>query len=389
MQISYHSGYIFKLSSWELVIIPSLFFQYTRMNTLFLYCRAGFENECAAEITEKATQYGVNGYCKAKPQSGYVVFTAIEPANIDDLHQQLPLAQLIFCRQWFAILGLRNDLPVADRISALVELVQNAPTQSAKVIIDTPDTNVNKQLSPLCRQLTPFLEKQLRKRNSGTKPQSSITLHVCFLSTHAAYAGYALNDNSEPWPMGVPRLKFPRQAPSRSTLKLEEALLRLLTAQDRDQLLKPGMRAVDLGAAPGGWTWQLVSRKLHVIAVDNGDMHPSLLDSGLVEHIRADGFRYPPPQAVDWMVCDIIDRPQRVIERAAQWLTAGWCKQTVFNLKLPMKQRYHHTKSCLDYLADQLERHNIAYRMACKQLYHDREEVTVFVRVLNDACAVS
>jgi 23S rRNA (uridine2552-2'-O)-methyltransferase len=41
---------------------------------------------------------------------------------------------------------------------------------------------------------------------------------------------------------------------SRAAFKLEELL-------ERDDLLKPGMRVVDLGAAPGGWS-QLVQRRL-------------------------------------------------------------------------------------------------------------------------------
>ncbi|KGI78115.1 23S rRNA (uridine(2552)-2'-O)-methyltransferase RlmE [Oleiagrimonas soli] len=51
---------------------------------------------------------------------------------------------------------------------------------------------------------------------------------------------------------------------SRAAFKLEELL-------DRDQLLKPGMHVVDLGAAPGGWS-QLVQRRLgdsgRIIALD-------------------------------------------------------------------------------------------------------------------------
>ncbi|GAB3037507.1 MULTISPECIES: 23S rRNA (uridine(2552)-2'-O)-methyltransferase RlmE [Oleiagrimonas] len=51
---------------------------------------------------------------------------------------------------------------------------------------------------------------------------------------------------------------------SRAAFKLEELI-------DRDQLLKPGMHVVDLGAAPGGWS-QLVQRRLgdsgRIIALD-------------------------------------------------------------------------------------------------------------------------
>jgi len=352
------------------------------MNALFLYCRAGFENDCAAEIIAQAARHDISGYCKAKSGSGYVIFSVSDNSPIATLFHQLSIVELIFCRQWFVIQDMRNDLPAGDRISPLLEIVRLIPHRIDRIMVDTTDTNEGKQLSPLCRKLSPLIAKQLKLSGdtTGVKNEISATLHICFLSTHAAYVGYSTADNAEPWLMGVPRLKFPHNAPSRSTLKLEEALLRLLTENEKQQLLKSGMRAVDLGAAPGGWTWILVKRHMYVTAVDNGSMQATLLETGLVEHIRADGFTYQPDQPVEWLVCDIIDRPQRVIERMAIWLISGWCKQAIFNLKLPMKQRYQHTVEYLRYLEDQLEQHKLTYRLTCKQLYHDREEVTVFVR---------
>ena len=57
---------------------------------------------------------------------------------------------------------------------------------------------------------------------------------------------------------------------SRAAYKLEELL-------ERDQLLKPGMTIVDLGAAPGGWS-QLARKQLgdrgRVVALDILDMPP-------------------------------------------------------------------------------------------------------------------
>jgi 23S rRNA (cytidine2498-2'-O)-methyltransferase len=41
-------------------------------------------------------------------------------------------------------------------------------------------------------------------------------------------------------------------------------------------------------------------------------MDPALIETGLVEHVRADGFRYQPRFPVGWMVCDIVDQPKRV-----------------------------------------------------------------------------
>ena len=150
----------------------------------------------------------------------------------------------------------------------------------------------------------------------------------------------------------------------------------LLDESERAQLLKPGMTAVDLGAAPGGWTYQLVSRSIRVTAVDNGAIDQRLMDSGLVEHRREDGLRFRPRKIVDWLVCDMVERPSRIAALVAEWLNDRHARAAVFNLKLPMKKRWQETQQCLDTLADTLgERWSIR----AKQLYHDREEITVAV----------
>ncbi len=49
------------------------------------------------------------------------------------------------------------------------------------------------------------------------------------------------------------------------------AVYKLKEIQDKDQLLKPGMRVVDLGAAPGGWSQyagDLIGDTGHVVALD-------------------------------------------------------------------------------------------------------------------------
>ncbi|MFX8098641.1 SAM-dependent methyltransferase, partial [Acinetobacter baumannii] len=82
--------------------------------------------------------------------------------------------------------------------------------------------------------------------------------------------------DSAPWPLGVPRLRLHPDAPSRSALKLEEAFLTLLDDRERERLRRPGMRAADRGAAPGGWTWVLLRHGLRVYAIDNGPLRAHL-----------------------------------------------------------------------------------------------------------------
>ncbi|MEN8166807.1 MAG: 23S rRNA (uridine(2552)-2'-O)-methyltransferase RlmE [Pseudomonadota bacterium] len=71
------------------------------------------------------------------------------------------------------------------------------------------------------------------------------------------------------------------------------AVFKLLEIQEKDRILKPGMRVVDLGAAPGGWSQvvrNLVGEKGQVIALDLLEMEPI---AG-VTHIQGD-FREPGP----------------------------------------------------------------------------------------------
>jgi 23S rRNA (cytidine2498-2'-O)-methyltransferase len=199
-------------------------------------------------------------------------------------------------------------------------------------------------------------------------------LHVCFLDGNHAFLASSDPRDSSPWPLGIPRLRVHADAPSRSALKLEEAFQVLLGDSERQRLLQPDMRAADLGAAPGGWTWVLTRQGLRVTAIDNGPLRPHVLEGGRVEHLRADGFIWQPPQPLDWMVCDMVEQPRRVAERMATWIREGWCRHTIFNLKLPMKKRWQETRLCLDLFAGQAQR---PMAVRARQLFHDREEITV------------
>ena len=145
--------------------------------------------------------------------------------------------------------------------------------------------------------------------------------------------------------MGIPRLRMPGGAPSRSTLKLAEAIVTFLGDRE-SELLRPGMRAVDLGAAPGGWTWQLAYRGLRVTAIDNGPLKGAVRDDPLVTYLRADGLTYLPKRPVDWMTCDIVEQPARIAMLVARWIGEGHARHAIFNLKLPMKKRFEETMRC-------------------------------------------
>jgi 23S rRNA (cytidine2498-2'-O)-methyltransferase len=205
---------------------------------------------------------------------------------------------------------------------------------------------------------------------------SKAGMHFFFVGSTAVFPALTLAGNASPWPMGIPRLKLSRAAPSRSSLKLEEALLTFLTTSERAKRIRPGLRVVDLGAAPGGWSWVMAERGLKVVAVDNGALAPALLNCNGVLHLREDGLHYRPPKPVDWLLCDIVEQPRRIAELAATWCAEGWCREAIFNLKLPMKKRLEEIIRCRALIETACDAAGIDHSLSFKQLYHDRLEVT-------------
>ncbi|MND35762.1 Ribosomal RNA large subunit methyltransferase M [compost metagenome] len=349
------------------------------MNTLLLHCRPGFEGEVCAEMSEHAARLDVAGYAKAKPQSACAEFICTEPGGAERMMRKLRFGQLIFPRQWAR--GDYVDLPETDRIGVLLEALAGYPV-CGSLWLEVLDTNEGKELSTFCRKFEKPLRAALAKAGRLKDDPQLPRLLLTFRSGREAFVGLAEPNNSALWPMGIPRLKFPREAPSRSTLKLEEAWHHFIPRADWDKRLAPGMTAVDLGAAPGGWTWQLVQREIKVTAVDNGPMAENLMYSGFVEHQRADGFTFKPRRPVNWMVCDIVEKPARTAAMIETWLGEGWCQEAVVNLKLPMKQRYAEVQKLLARIDDGLKGRGLKVSIGCKQLYHDREEVTCHLRRL-------
>ena len=355
------------------------------MTSIVLYCRPGFEKECGAEVQEKAAWTEVYGYLELIKNEGIVYFHLNNGEEADGLIKQMPLRRLIFARQWFVTVTEKITLPDYNRVEAIIEAMDN-DRQYADLRMETADTNDGKALSKFCRKLAVPLRQALRKSKNLTEKNDNngAILHALFLSGKEVILGYSHPQNSSPHVMGIPRLRFPNQSPSRSTLKLDEAFLYFIPRDEWEERLTSGMNAVDLGAAPGGWTYQLVRRGMMVTSIDNGPMAESLMETGQVKHKMMDGFKYVPMKKnVYWLVCDMIEQPQRVAKLMADWLLHGYCKEAIFNLKLPMKGRYQQVTNDLQSMKDAFSEHKVKYELYAKHLYYDREEITVHARLLS------
>ena len=338
-----------------------------------LYCRPGFERDCAEEALRQAKQQRpvVAEQPRIAAGSGYVVIA---------LNTHRPsFRELVFARQLIRLQRSIAALPERDRLTPIVAAVDDLPGTYGALWLEVPDSNAGKLLSSFTRRFEPLLETALRERGRLQDDPRATRLHVFFPDRNSALIGSSDPHNSAAARMGILRQSMPAGAPSRSTMKLAEAIEAFMDSGEQARLLRPGMHAVDLGAAPGGWTWQLVKRGMRVTAVDNGPIKGVLAQHPLVRHLKQDGFKYAPRKTADWLVCDMVEKPSRVAELVGNWFASGWCRHAIFNLKLPMKQRVAALDSALGGIRRRLDGEGINFRMLAKQLYHDREEVTVFL----------
>lgn len=352
-----------------------------------LACRPGFEPEAASEGQALLEASGIDA--TAESTAGLVRFRFMAPIQRTALPNP---ARLVYARTAWAVFARLAGIDPKDRLSPLLATLEGLPS-IADVWVEVPDGGDGAALAAFARSFEAALVAALR-RTGRLEPNAGRLLRV--LATSGTDLALAIDRTADlpPGRGGVPRLKLPREAPSRSALKIEEAWLTLLADDERERRLAHGMRAVDLGAAPGGWSWQLARRGLHVTAIDNGPLAPSALATGRIQHLRADGFRWRPPRPVDWLVCDMVEQPARVARLVAEWLARGDARFALFNLKLPMKKRWAETVACLVRLADTLDatlqpsvaaaagrppapEEGARFELRARQLYHDREEITV------------
>jgi 23S rRNA (cytidine2498-2'-O)-methyltransferase len=343
-----------------------------------LYCRPGFEQDCAQEAIARARAQRpvLAEQPDIIPNSAHAVIAINE--------QTLNYSELIFARQLIRLHHTLGELPERDRLTPILAAINAIKGNFGVLWLEVPDTNDGKMLSAFTRRFQPLLETALREAGklhdlNPDEIKSLPRLHLFFPDKSSVLIGTSDPYNSAASLMGIVRQSMPGDAPSRSTLKLAEAIEVFLDKSEQTRLLRSGMTAVDLGAAPGGWTWQMVRRGIRVTAVDNGPMKGSMEKHPLVEHLKQDGFKFTPKKSVDWLICDMVEKPAKVAELIGNWFAAGWCRNAIFNLKLPMKQRVTALDAAFSGIRARLDMEGISYKLIAKQLYHDREEVTVFL----------
>lgn len=163
---------------------------------------------------------------------------------------------------------------------------------------------------------------------------------------------------------------------SRAELKLREAIRQF------ELELPEGARALDLGAAPGGWTRVLAEHAAEVVAVDPGDLDERVESLPNVTHLRCRTEELDPAQIghFDLLVNDMNMEPQRSAElmcEMAPLLQPG--AVAVMTIKFTTRQRSRHIREALAVLE------RCYGEIEVLRMPHNAKETTAVMRLSEEA----
>lgn len=265
----------------------------------------------------------------------------------------------------FARAGFRVDAVVTNASDAIAAL----PSAAGALQVWVPDTDAGNRLSGEATSWRDTISAA-RSGDAATPwvafEANGRLLQVCLMAPGLAAVGAPMAREALTLAAGGRARMRRGETPSRAAMKLDEALEWARVSPGKGEL------CVDLGAAPGGWTRRLVELGSRVVSVDPAKLDADLARHAKVRHVMASAFDFEPEQPVDWLFCDMVWKPLEVSQLLGKWARRGWALQLVANLKLPMKDKLPEVRRALGVLED------AGWRgVKARQLYHDRDEVTV------------
>ena len=223
---------------------------------------------------------------------------------------------------------------------------------------------------------------QLRQAIADTLERSYGTVAVVkeadrivslYIAGASVYIGVSKpEENLSDWAGGAIRFRREEGQISRAKFKLLEAERKfgIDLAAFRD--------ALDIGAAPGGWTSLLLERGLNVTAVDPAELHPSLHGHPRLTYLcrsAADlAFR---DGSFDLLVCDMNWNPKlmaRLLSSLGRAVRSGGA--AIVTLKLPRGKPFRSLKETVRALSPEFNLNR------AKQLFHNRDEITLFFEIV-------
>lgn len=288
---------------------PHVASEAVRLPYAFAVCQVGAEAVVKAEVLRLRP-----GWRPAFARPGLVTWKCVEGVTPDEV---LPA---VFVRAYGASMGAARS--VADVVRWVATLGRVGPLRlhvferdgqrpgardgSDGTVEDAPDARAD----AVRAQIMGCSDLRGAWADAGTLRPGDLVLDVVVGS-----------GDDEPWLLGLHRhgahhlpyaggrvpLRLPVDAPSRAWLKLEEGLAW------SGLPLRAGQCAVEIGSAPGGASWALLSRGLTVVGVDPGQMDARVLAQPRFTHVHTslgELRREQLPARVDWLLLDVNLAPQ-------------------------------------------------------------------------------
>ncbi len=264
-----------------------------------------------------------------------------------------------------------KDLDLKEILSALIGFVD---TTGRAFMVQC--RKVGKDLPYNSKDIEVFIGSSLERQQGGRavfddtqviSDPDIFVVSILVLNKTACLGFSKITDNLEPYPNPARVYSKWNGTICRAEFKLREAVRKF------NIKLEGGMKALDLGAAPGGWSKVLQDYGLKVIAIDPADLDKRLIG---IEHFKGKSEDFITTDKFDILVNDMNMDPRdsaRITLSMKRFLKRG--ANVVFTAKLVNKNYERLISETKDIFK---EAFNI---LSIKNLFHNHEEVTFYLEL--------
>ena len=215
------------------------------------------------------------------------------------------------------------------------------------------------------------LNEALEQAGATISLQSPELIIAVYAHQEYIWVGFGtVEEMRSSWPGGAVRFQREDNQISRAKFKLLEAE----QAFGLDFTLFKN--AIDVGAAPGGWTSLLLERGLRVTAIDPANLDERLIGYPGLTHLKKNASEVKLPKAsFDLLVCDMSWSPNQMSKLVLELQYALMpYAYGIITVKLMHKKGMQSIREVKERLSSSF------HILRAKQLFHNREEITLFIQ---------